>query len=186
MLLLIQLDDALWTSHLTSESPLTHQPLGPVPALSQAGKMPEQDDFCINHPESPGIEQLRCTTRILAARKKAVMGKARSKQGRCPSTAGSSQHLPLLPYLWLELNPPCSSPWQRIRTHQFSIRHQALFFFLYFFLNYLTIKQLKEGLIKNQRGKKQPSVCLKKQNFCGHPIPLPSSPCRAGSIRPTF
>lgn len=47
---LIQLDDAQWTSHLSSVPPPKHQPRGPAPALSQAGKMPEWDDFCINNP----------------------------------------------------------------------------------------------------------------------------------------
>lgn len=130
---LTQLGDALWTSHLSSVSPPKNQPPGPAPALSQLERCLNRMIFASITPESPGMEQLHCTTRILAAQEKAVMGKARSKQGRCPSTAGSSQHLPLLPYLRLELNPPCSSPWQRIRTHQFSICRRALYFFLYIF-----------------------------------------------------
>lgn len=96
-------------------------------------------------PESPGMDQPHYTTQILVAQEKAVMRKARSKQGRCPSTAGSSQHLPLLLYLRLELNPPCSSPWQRIRTHQFSIPTKHCVSSYTFFLNYLTMKQFKGG-----------------------------------------
>lgn len=51
-----------------------------------------------------------------------------------------------------------------------SVLHLSVVFLpIHFFLNYLTIKQFKEGFLKNQRGKEQPSVCLKNKTSVGIP-----------------
>ena len=148
------LEDALWASQPDSASTPKHRPRDQLLRCPGLGRRPTGMIYALTSTESPGIGPTPRNT----TNKGKKQGWEKQEQGpstddvpglRCPraeltgsNTAGSSQHLPRLPYLQLETEPPCSPRRQRVRTHQFSTKH-SVSFRTFFFLNCLTMKQFK-------------------------------------------